>query len=128
MPIVLNNKSGVMGYKYQGLPEEAGFIKKYPLLEPYLEGLAMAYIKCRQFAGIEPEEIRRAPLEQIKEHIYGDSPCSCCQNYMRNIIGLLNIFGEPVQCHGRTLYRLRSPEVFGPWRFNISRNPDYPYH
>lgn len=127
MPIVFNKESGVMGYKYQGLAEEAEFITKNPLLEPYLEGLAMAYIKCQQFAGIEPEEIRQTPLEQIKEHIFGNNPCPDCRDYMRNLIGLLNIFGEPVKYGGRTIYRFRNAEPLYRPQSGIC-NPKYPYH
>lgn len=126
MPIVLNKQSGVMGYKYRGLIEESDFIKKHPLLEPYLEALAMAYIKCRQFAGEEPKAISQTPLEQIREHIFGESPCLDCQDYVQNAIGLLNLFGEPVRCQERTIYRPRGREIIG--RRQTEHNPDFLYH
>lgn len=115
-----------MGYKYQGLAEERDFINKYPLLEPYLEALAMAYIKCRQFAGEEPKLISQTPLEQIREHIFGESFCLDCQNYVQNVIGLLNLFGEPVRCQERTIYRLRDREIIG--HRQTEYNPDFLYH
>ena len=117
-----------MGYKYQGLPEEAEFIIKYPLLEPYLEGLAMAYIKCQQLAGADPEKIKQTPLEQIKEHIYGDNSCQDCQDYMKDVIGLLNLFGDPVRHQDRTIFRFRRAEVIYPQKANAPRNPNHPYH